>query len=183
MAPYIVASGLCLAVAHGRVTGEGGFPRRSRLQRRSPLEMRGRLLELRRRPRPHPPKAKPPTQHVSSHLVGYPIVRRRAHNPRRQRLELLVVPPLRLGHLGARLLRQQVEGRCRGHCPHLRAHRATLLGLEEPLRSLDVVPRVGERYTEVKVRRGPVGPQRDGLAKGPGCSAPVLLRKVPRALS
>eukprot|EP00964_Phaeocystis_antarctica_P002424 scaffold1260_cov51-Phaeocystis_antarctica.AAC.1 len=28
-----------------------------------------------------------------------------------------------------------------------------------------------------------VGPQRDGLAEGPGCSARVLLRAVPRAFS
>eukprot|EP00964_Phaeocystis_antarctica_P126648 scaffold90306_cov63-Phaeocystis_antarctica.AAC.3 len=36
--------------------------------------------------------------------MGLDIVRRRPHHPRRQRLEPLVVPPLRLGHLGAYLL-------------------------------------------------------------------------------
>ena len=40
-----------------------------------------------------------------------------------------------------------------------------------------------ERYTEVVVRLGLVGPQRDGLTIGPGCSARVLLGKAPRALS
>eukprot|EP00964_Phaeocystis_antarctica_P095210 scaffold61741_cov63-Phaeocystis_antarctica.AAC.5 len=119
--------GVCLAAAPGHVTGELGFPHRSRTQRRSPLVVRGRLPELRRRARPRLRSAETaPTQHQSSHLVGIDIVRRRPHNPRRQRLEPLVVPPLRLGHLVAHRLCQQAEGRCRGLCPELRAHRAAL---------------------------------------------------------
>eukprot|EP00964_Phaeocystis_antarctica_P015301 scaffold8462_cov64-Phaeocystis_antarctica.AAC.4 len=126
--------------------------------------MRGRLLELRYRARSRPPSStSPPTQHLSPHAICCPIVRRRPDNPRRQRLEPLVVPPLRLGHLGALLLPQQVEGACRG--------------------ILHVVPRGGERCTEVHVRRGLVGPQGDGLAVGLACFAQVLLRGVPRALS
>eukprot|EP00964_Phaeocystis_antarctica_P051259 scaffold29905_cov64-Phaeocystis_antarctica.AAC.1 len=73
------------------------------------------------------------------------IVRRRPHNPRRQRLEPLVVPPLRLGHLVALLQLQHTEGQCRDLCPAIRARRVALLGLEEPLRGLHVVPRVAER--------------------------------------
>eukprot|EP00964_Phaeocystis_antarctica_P064590 scaffold38863_cov63-Phaeocystis_antarctica.AAC.2 len=177
--------GLCLAAAPGRVSGELVFPRRSRVQRRSPLEVRGRLHELRRRARPDLPRTTTtgPAQHHGPHMVGYHIVRRRPHHPRRQRLETLVVPPLRLGHLGAHLLFQHVDGHCRGRCPFSRASRATLLGLEEPLRGLHVVPRVGERCTEVVVRHGLVGPQCNGLAEGPGCSACVPLRGVPRAFS
>eukprot|EP00964_Phaeocystis_antarctica_P027819 scaffold15690_cov66-Phaeocystis_antarctica.AAC.1 len=125
----------------------------------------------------------PPAQHQSPHLVGYQIVRRRPHNPRRQRLEPLVVPPLRLGHLGARLLCQHAGDPCRGRSPSLRAHRVAFLGLKVPLRGLHVVRRAGERCTEVEVRRGLVGPQRDGLAVGPGCSAHVLLRGVPNTVS
>eukprot|EP00964_Phaeocystis_antarctica_P150822 scaffold118310_cov66-Phaeocystis_antarctica.AAC.8 len=112
-----------------------------------------------------------PAQHQSPHLPGFPIVRRRPHHPRRQRLELLVVPPLRLGNLGALTINQlfgTAKGRCRGHSPVLRAHQKALLGLEVPLRGLHVVPRVVERCTEVVVRLGPVGPQGDGLAVGPG---------------
>eukprot|EP00964_Phaeocystis_antarctica_P001523 scaffold810_cov49-Phaeocystis_antarctica.AAC.1 len=124
-----------------------------------------------------------PAQHHSPYLVGLGIVRRRPHHPRRQRLELLVVPPLRLGHLQALILCQHAEGPCRGTCPAQRAHRVALLGLEKPHRGLHLVPRVGERCTEAEVRLGPVGPQRDGLADGPGCSACVLLRLVPCALS
>eukprot|EP00964_Phaeocystis_antarctica_P047134 scaffold27253_cov73-Phaeocystis_antarctica.AAC.2 len=135
------------------------FRRRSRVQRRSPLEVRGRLRELRCRASPLlPGTATLPAQHQCPHLVGCHIVWQHPHNPRRQRLEPLVVPPLRLGHLGARLLCQHVEGPCRGPCPALGAHRMALLGLEEPLCGLQVVPRVGERCTEVVVRRGPVGP-------------------------
>eukprot|EP00964_Phaeocystis_antarctica_P003269 scaffold1738_cov73-Phaeocystis_antarctica.AAC.1 len=89
-----------------------------------------------------------PAQHRSPHLVGYKIVRRHPHHPRRQRLEPLFVPPLRLGHFGAHLLCQHVDGHCRGLCPVLRANSIALLGVEEPLRSLHVVPRVGERCTE-----------------------------------
>eukprot|EP00964_Phaeocystis_antarctica_P155064 scaffold124036_cov66-Phaeocystis_antarctica.AAC.2 len=44
--------GVCLAAAHLRVSGEVGFRHRGRGQCRSPLEVRGRLLELRRRARP-----------------------------------------------------------------------------------------------------------------------------------
>ena len=51
-----------------------------------------------------------PAQHHSPHLVGCRIVRHRPHNPRGQRLELLVVPPLRLGQLGAHLPCQVGEG-------------------------------------------------------------------------
>eukprot|EP00964_Phaeocystis_antarctica_P058657 scaffold34804_cov58-Phaeocystis_antarctica.AAC.5 len=124
-----------------------------------------------------------PAQHISPHEVGCLIVRRRPLNPRRQRLEPLVVPPLRLGHLGAPLQAQHLEGICRGLCPVLRAHRRTLLGLEVPLCGLHDVPRVVEHVTEVDVRIGLVGPQGDGLAAGLGCSAVVLLRGVPRTLS
>eukprot|EP00964_Phaeocystis_antarctica_P157245 scaffold127366_cov63-Phaeocystis_antarctica.AAC.1 len=129
--------------------------------------MRDRLLELRGRARPRLPSVILPSQHGSPHLVGYQIVRRRPHNPRRQRLELLVVPPVRLGRFRARLQRNQVKLPCRGLSPVPRAHRIALTGLKEPLRSLHVVPRVGERCAEVEVRRGPVGPQRDGLAGDP----------------
>eukprot|EP00964_Phaeocystis_antarctica_P082662 scaffold51873_cov69-Phaeocystis_antarctica.AAC.4 len=154
------------------------------MQRRRPIVVRGRLLELRRRASPPLPRnTRAPTQHDSPHLVGYHSVRRRPHNSRRHRLEPFVVPPLRLGHLGAHLLCQIAEGRCRGHCPVHRAHREALLGLEEPLPGLRFVPRAVERCTEVEVRIGPVGPQRDGLAEGPGCSAVVILSAVPHTLS
>eukprot|EP00964_Phaeocystis_antarctica_P086199 scaffold54565_cov51-Phaeocystis_antarctica.AAC.1 len=113
----------CLAAGKHRHTGEVGFPRRSIAQRRSPLVVRGRLHELRYRARPHLPRATQPEQHQSPHLVGCHIVRRRPHNPRRQRLELLVVPPLRLGHVGALRQPELVKGICRGPCPVLRAHR------------------------------------------------------------
>eukprot|EP00964_Phaeocystis_antarctica_P020114 scaffold11111_cov53-Phaeocystis_antarctica.AAC.1 len=176
--------GFCLAAAPGRGTGELRFHRRSRVQRRSPIIVRGCLLELRCRARPrHPEATTLPAQHHGSHDVSGHIVQRRPHNPRRQRLEPLVVPPLRLGHLGAHLLCQHHPGRCRGLSPGPRVHRPALLGLEEPLRGLHEVPRVVERCTEVVVRLGPVGPQGDGLAVGPGCFAVVLLRLVPRALS
>eukprot|EP00964_Phaeocystis_antarctica_P011591 scaffold6412_cov55-Phaeocystis_antarctica.AAC.2 len=99
-----VRSGLCLPAASDRVAGVLGFHHRSTAQRRSPLIIRGRLLELRCRARPHPPSiTTQAAQHHSPHAVGYPIVRHRPHNPRRQSLELLVVPPLRLGHLSALL--------------------------------------------------------------------------------
>eukprot|EP00964_Phaeocystis_antarctica_P058752 scaffold34854_cov68-Phaeocystis_antarctica.AAC.5 len=108
--------------------------------------VRGCLLELRHRSGPRNPSTKrAPAQHVSPHEVSSRMVRRRPHNPRRQRLEPLVVPPLRLGHLGARLLCQHAESRCRGTCPALRAHRVALLGLEKPHRGLHLVPRVVER--------------------------------------
>eukprot|EP00964_Phaeocystis_antarctica_P061249 scaffold36583_cov63-Phaeocystis_antarctica.AAC.5 len=129
-----------LGAAEGRVFGEVGFPRRSRVHRRSPFVVRGRLPELRRRARPHLPSATLPVQHHSPHLVGYQIFRHRSHNPRRQRLEPLVAPPLWLGHFGARLLRESVEGRRRGLRPAFRAHRVALLGLEEPLCGLRGVP-------------------------------------------
>eukprot|EP00964_Phaeocystis_antarctica_P125756 scaffold89428_cov63-Phaeocystis_antarctica.AAC.4 len=176
-----------LSAAPVRVIGELRFHHRRIAQRRTPIEVPSRNLELRCRARPRLPSTSQivtfSTQHESPHEVGWLIVRRRPHNPRRQRLELLVVPPLRLDHLGARLLLQHVEGICRGLCPLLRAHRTALFGLEEPLRGLHVVPRVVEHYTEVDVRRGLVGPQGDGLAVGLACFAPVLLRGVPRALS
>eukprot|EP00964_Phaeocystis_antarctica_P043571 scaffold25006_cov64-Phaeocystis_antarctica.AAC.2 len=159
--------GLGLAATPESASGELDFPRRSRVQRCSPLVVCGRLLELRRRARPRLPSVTLPAQHNSPHL----------------RLEPLVVPPLRLGHLGAHLLCQDVEGRCRDPCPVLEAHRPALLGLEEPLCSLHGVPRAVQRCTEAVVRLGLGGPQGDGLAAGPGCSAPVLLRGVLRALS
>eukprot|EP00964_Phaeocystis_antarctica_P028768 scaffold16226_cov60-Phaeocystis_antarctica.AAC.2 len=114
-----MASALMRHPARGRFAGEVGFRHRSRVQRRSPLEVCGRLLEHRRRARPRLPSGTPPFQHHRPHLVGGQIVRRRPHHPRRQRLEPLVVPPLRLGHLGARLPCQHVKGLCRGHCPVL----------------------------------------------------------------
>eukprot|EP00964_Phaeocystis_antarctica_P077759 scaffold48314_cov51-Phaeocystis_antarctica.AAC.2 len=63
-----------------------------------------------------------------------------------------------------------------------KAHAVALTQASEPT-GLHVVPRVREHCTEVVVRLGFVGPQGDGLAAGLGCSAPVLLRGVPRALS
>eukprot|EP00964_Phaeocystis_antarctica_P135604 scaffold99951_cov63-Phaeocystis_antarctica.AAC.6 len=114
------------------------------------------------------PREYHPAQYHGPHDVGCPRVRRRPHNPRRQHLEPLVVPPLRLGHLVARLLPQRVKGLCRDTCPELRAHRIALLGIEVPLRGLHCVPRGGERCTEVGVRHGLVGPQGDGLAEGLG---------------
>eukprot|EP00964_Phaeocystis_antarctica_P074791 scaffold46060_cov58-Phaeocystis_antarctica.AAC.4 len=109
--PRPVMSGLRTIVAAAPVCelGELGLHRRSRAQRRSPIIMRGRLLELRRRARPRLPGVGVPAQHDSPHLVGYPIVRRRPHNSCRQRLEPLVVPPLRLWHLGAHLHSQHAE--------------------------------------------------------------------------
>eukprot|EP00964_Phaeocystis_antarctica_P109786 scaffold74197_cov63-Phaeocystis_antarctica.AAC.3 len=175
--------GSCLTAAPVCALAELGFQCRSRLQRRRPIEVHSRLRELCCRARPQLPSAKPPAQHRSPHLRGCQIVRRRPRNPRRQRLEPLLAPPLRLGHLGARFLCQHVEGHCRGLCPVPRAHQHALPGLEEPLRSLHGVLRVGEHSTEVVVRLGLVGPQGDGLAEGPCCSACVLLRLVPRALS
>eukprot|EP00964_Phaeocystis_antarctica_P092405 scaffold59442_cov57-Phaeocystis_antarctica.AAC.3 len=169
------------SAASGREISELGFPCRSRAQRRSPLVVRGRLLELRCQARPRLPSlvTRPaPAQHQSPHAVGWRIVRRRQQNPRRQRLEPLVVPPLRLGHLAAPLPPQLVEGPCCGLCPELRALRMARLGLEVPLCGLHVVPRVVERCAKVVVRRGPVGPQGNGLAVGPGCSAPVLVGLV-----
>eukprot|EP00964_Phaeocystis_antarctica_P020618 scaffold11403_cov64-Phaeocystis_antarctica.AAC.1 len=69
------------------------------------------------------------------------------------------------------------------HASHIRAHRVALPGLEVPLRGLHEVPRVIERCTEAVVRLGLAGPQGNGLAVGPGCSAPIKLRGVPRAIS
>eukprot|EP00964_Phaeocystis_antarctica_P048208 scaffold27899_cov66-Phaeocystis_antarctica.AAC.3 len=84
--------------------GDLGFHHRSTAQRRSPIIVHGRLLELRRRARPRlPSTGTRPAQYLSPHDVSIYIVQRRPHNPRRQRLEPLVVPPLRLGHLGALL--------------------------------------------------------------------------------
>eukprot|EP00964_Phaeocystis_antarctica_P132893 scaffold97047_cov54-Phaeocystis_antarctica.AAC.1 len=176
-------TGPLLRFGTGPPAWERGFHRRSVAQRRSPVVMRGRLLELCCGARPRLPSVAPPAQHIRPHAAGSLIVRRRPHNPRRQRLERLVVPPLRLGHLGAHLLPQHVEGLCRGLCPVLRAHGKPPLGLEVPLRGLRVVPRAVERCTEVVVRHGLVGLQGDGLAIGLGCSAPVLLRLAPVALS
>eukprot|EP00964_Phaeocystis_antarctica_P146510 scaffold112803_cov57-Phaeocystis_antarctica.AAC.2 len=97
-------------------TGVLGFPHRA-------LIVRGCLPYLRCRARPQLPSVtKLPAQHMSPHGVGSLVVRLRPNNPRRQRLEPLVVPPLRLGHLGALRQPQHVEGICRGLCPALRAH-------------------------------------------------------------
>eukprot|EP00964_Phaeocystis_antarctica_P079005 scaffold49168_cov66-Phaeocystis_antarctica.AAC.1 len=170
----------CLEVAHGCVNGELGFCRRDTAQRSNPLVVRSRLLELRSRARPRLPSVALPAQHCSPHVDDCQFFRRRPHHPRRQHLEPLVVPPLRLGHL---FLHQHVEGRCRGTCPALRSYLPALLGLEESLRSLHEVPRGGEHDAEVGVRPRLVGLQGDGLAVGLGCSAPVLLRAIPRALS
>eukprot|EP00964_Phaeocystis_antarctica_P044808 scaffold25766_cov58-Phaeocystis_antarctica.AAC.2 len=133
---------------------------------------------------PHLPKVRAmPAEHISAHAVCSRLVWSRPNNPRRQRLEPLVVPPLWLGRLVALLQLQHVEGLCRGPCPFLRAHWKAVFGLKVPLRGLHVVTRVRERVTEVVVRHGLVGPQGDGLAVGLGCFAPVLLRGVPNALS
>eukprot|EP00964_Phaeocystis_antarctica_P027820 scaffold15690_cov66-Phaeocystis_antarctica.AAC.2 len=43
----IALHGLCLAAAQGRLIGDPSFHRRSSVQRRSPIPVRGRLLELR----------------------------------------------------------------------------------------------------------------------------------------
>eukprot|EP00964_Phaeocystis_antarctica_P042692 scaffold24476_cov62-Phaeocystis_antarctica.AAC.5 len=133
-----------------------------------------------------PPKrqtARPAHQPASgSGWLAHKVVRRRPNNSRRQRLEPLVVPPLRLGRL-ARLLYQHGEGRCRGLCPALGTVQVAPLRLEEPLRGLHVAPRAVERCTEVEVRHGLIGPQGDGLAVGPGFSAVVSLRGVTDALS
>ena len=56
LAAVLPVHGLCPAAALLRLIGERAFPRRSRAQRRSPLEVRGRLLELRRRARPRLPR-------------------------------------------------------------------------------------------------------------------------------
>eukprot|EP00964_Phaeocystis_antarctica_P049873 scaffold28881_cov71-Phaeocystis_antarctica.AAC.2 len=95
---------VCLAAARVGAEGELGFHRRCRAQRRSPLVVRGRLPELRCRARPHLPTTISPAQRVSPHGVGCRVVRSRPNDSRRQRLEPLVVPPLRLDHLGALLL-------------------------------------------------------------------------------
>eukprot|EP00964_Phaeocystis_antarctica_P024166 scaffold13542_cov58-Phaeocystis_antarctica.AAC.4 len=176
--------GLSPTAASGREAGKIGFHRRSIAQRRSSLVLRGRLLELRYQAKPHRPSTITlPAQHHSPHQDGSLVIRRRPHNVRRQRLEPLVVPPLRLGHLGALLQPQLVEGMCRGPCPALRAHRKACLGLEVPLCGLHFVPRFGEHCTEVEVRRGLDGLKGDGLAEDLCCSARVLLRGVTRALS
>eukprot|EP00964_Phaeocystis_antarctica_P123163 scaffold86816_cov58-Phaeocystis_antarctica.AAC.2 len=174
---------LCLPTAPVREMGVLGFRCRAIGHRRTPIAVHSRLLELRCRARPRHPSVIQPAEHPRPHDEYNQLVRRQPHNPRRQRLEPLVVPPLRLGHLGALLQPQLHEGTCRGTCPELRAYRLALLGLEVPLRGLHVVPRVGERCTEVEVRHGPVGPQGDGLAVGPGFSARVILTGVPCALS
>eukprot|EP00964_Phaeocystis_antarctica_P108783 scaffold73307_cov67-Phaeocystis_antarctica.AAC.2 len=160
-----------------------GLQRRSIAQRCSPFEVRGRLLGLRCRARPRLPSVIPRAQHLSPHEVSCYIVRRRPDKPRRQRLQPLVVPPLRLDQIGALLLPQHAEGPCRGTCPALRARRQALLGLEVPLRGLHPVPRGAERVAEVEVRHGLVGPQGDGLAVCLGCPAAVLLRGIPYPLS
>ena len=74
MCSYILLHAVCLAAAQGRAISELGFRHRSRLQRRSPLEVRGRLHELHRRARPRLPSAMLPDQYDSPHLVGYLIV-------------------------------------------------------------------------------------------------------------
>ena len=66
------ALSLCPAAAKVCVSDELGFYRRSKAQLRSPIEMRGRLLELCRRARPRLPRAISPAQHTSPHLVQAP---------------------------------------------------------------------------------------------------------------
>eukprot|EP00964_Phaeocystis_antarctica_P067655 scaffold40942_cov68-Phaeocystis_antarctica.AAC.2 len=80
--------GPCLATAPGSVAGERVSHRQSRVQRRSPLELRGRLLELRRRARPRLPSATGtlPAQHASPHT-------RSRENQRQQRRQRLVDLP------------------------------------------------------------------------------------------
>eukprot|EP00964_Phaeocystis_antarctica_P030181 scaffold17018_cov60-Phaeocystis_antarctica.AAC.4 len=172
-----------LATALVRVAGVRGFHRRSRGHRRSPLKVHSSLLELRCRARPLLPSAKHPAEHYGPHLSGWHMVRSQLDNPRRQRLEPLVIPPLRLCHFGARLLPQHVKAVCRGLCPLLRTLLIELAGLEEPLCGLHMVPRVAEHCTEIGECAGLVGPQGDGLAVDPCCSAPVLLSLVPQAVS
>eukprot|EP00964_Phaeocystis_antarctica_P159040 scaffold129960_cov71-Phaeocystis_antarctica.AAC.2 len=140
--PYAL-QGRCPAARKHRQTGEPGFARRGIAQRPRPLVVRGRLLELYCRARPRLPSTFIiPAQHHSPHDTGWLIARRRPHNPRRQRLELPVVPPLRRDCLGARIHPQHVKGVCRGLCPVLRVHRIALPGLKVSLRELHQVPRV-----------------------------------------
>ena len=62
--------GLVPQPGRGRATGEVSFPRRSRMQSRSPIEVLGCLLELRRRARPRNPTGKQPGHYDSPHPVG-----------------------------------------------------------------------------------------------------------------
>ena len=83
---------VCQATAPVRATGEEFFPCRSRAQRRSPIVVRGRLLELRRRARPCLPLVTVPVQHDGSHLVGLHLVRRRPHHISKLILKLNPAP-------------------------------------------------------------------------------------------
>eukprot|EP00964_Phaeocystis_antarctica_P085238 scaffold53801_cov67-Phaeocystis_antarctica.AAC.1 len=69
--------------------GELGFHCWGVGQRRRPLEVRSRLPELRCRARLNVPSVNAPAQHSSPHVARCLMVRRRPHNPRRQRLESL----------------------------------------------------------------------------------------------
>eukprot|EP00964_Phaeocystis_antarctica_P114393 scaffold78367_cov35-Phaeocystis_antarctica.AAC.1 len=113
----------CLAAGKHRHTGEVGFPRRSIAHRRSPLVVRGRLHELRCRARPRLPRDTLPAQHQSPHLVGCRIVRRRPHNPRRQRLEPLVASAVATAQssepAGARSLASRYRCAASTWCPEL----------------------------------------------------------------
>eukprot|EP00964_Phaeocystis_antarctica_P064121 scaffold38548_cov53-Phaeocystis_antarctica.AAC.5 len=93
--------GICPTVARIGARNALGFHHRSIGQLRSPLVVRGRLPELRCRARPRLPSPTISVQHLSPHGDCDLLVRRRPRNLRRQRLEPPVVPPLRLGHLGA----------------------------------------------------------------------------------
>ena len=85
--------GLGLAAGPGRDTGELGFPRRSRAQRRSPIIVCVAASLSSAAPSEAPP---PKAQHPSPHLDGFQIVRRRPRHPRRQRL----VSPSSFHHFG-----------------------------------------------------------------------------------
>eukprot|EP00964_Phaeocystis_antarctica_P081013 scaffold50638_cov55-Phaeocystis_antarctica.AAC.2 len=61
---------LWLTAHKDRESGELGFHRRCSVQRRSPIKVRGRLLELRHRARPRLPRVSHSTQHESTHPVG-----------------------------------------------------------------------------------------------------------------
>ena len=161
--------------------GEHGFPRRSRVQRRRPIEVRGRLLELSCRARCRLPSAtRLPAQHVSPHDVSAHIVRRNPHDLRRQRFEPLVVPPLRLGHLGALRKCQLVEGPCRGLCPAHRLHRIALRGLEEPLCGGFHFVKRPVQLPRLRVRRAVVAAEVRGRRGGGGLGLTLLLQRLQR---
>ena len=69
-AKHAVLHGLGMAAAPVRETCFLSFHRWSIAQRRRPVEVRGRLPELRRRARPLLPSVTQPGQHHGSHAVG-----------------------------------------------------------------------------------------------------------------